>query len=173
MRLNHPERAERESISICLDRWIWAKLRHLPWHVVVGDFRSFIRLCVSLVFALSASLAPVVAQSRPGVLYALGPDSWGVLGLGTDPSHYARESFVEVAKDVRTMGAGYQHAFFVTRDGVLWVAGKNLYGALGMGTVGMQDRAVPIMRDVAMASGGGALPLWSRQTAVSCRVDET
>jgi Regulator of chromosome condensation (RCC1) repeat len=97
-------------------------------------------LTLGLVAAGVAAM-PAAAQARPlpriylaQVAAAWGDNEYGNLGDGT---LVQRPTFVNVGNNVTQVAAGYDHSLAVISDGSVWSWGRNTFGQLGTGAVGL------------------------------------
>jgi alpha-tubulin suppressor-like RCC1 family protein len=91
-----------------------------------------------------------------GTLWALGDNSSGEFGNGTQTSSYSQP--IQVATDVVSVAPGNNHTLFLKGDGTLWAAGLNDRGQFGTGTTSQRPALNPIqiMSNVkSMAAGYG------------------
>ncbi|MGH8021493.1 MAG: RCC1 domain-containing protein, partial [Opitutaceae bacterium] len=96
---------------------------------------------------------------QDGTLWALGSNSDGQLGDGTDVD---RTTPVLVAADVIDLAAGWSHSLFLKSDGTLWGMGNNGSGQLGDNDDN-QHAPVLVASDVASFAAGDAHALFLKE----------
>ena len=107
--------------------------------------------CVSLGFNHSA------AVTSDGSLYTWGCNTYGQLGNGKSGENEAEAEPVKIMDNVQYVSLGGQHSAAVTKDGSLYMWGKNDYGQIGNGKSGeneIQPEPVKIMDNVQYVSLG-------------------
>ncbi len=89
--------------------------------------------------------------TKGGVLWAVGLNDEGQLGVGTKDS---KINPVQVMTEVAQVSAGEKHTMILTTDDTLWAVGLNDEGQLGDGTTDRRLNPVKIMTEVAQVSAG-------------------
>ncbi len=84
-----------------------------------------------------------------GTLWALGDNSSGEFGVGTQTSSYSYSQPIQVATDVVSVAPGNYHTLFLKADATLWAAGANRSGQFGNG----QTSQSPALSPIQVASG--------------------
>ena len=80
-----------------------------------------------------------------GSMWAMGYNSEGQLGNGTNNNQYDP---IEIASNVKDISAGHEHSLYITTDDDLWAMGRNGTGQLGDGTTTSQSEPVQIDSNV-------------------------
>ena len=131
-------------------------------HGQFGDGTRQDRLSPSAIVGLNGVVDAAASGSNrfslylktDGTLWGMGTNANGELGLG-----HTNEilSPAQIASDVVTFAAGYDHAYYVKGDGSLYAMGANAYGQLGDGsTTGRSSPGQILSADVeAVAAGNG------------------
>jgi alpha-tubulin suppressor-like RCC1 family protein len=90
-----------------------------------------------------------------GSLWAMGDNTWGQLGDGSNVATNWPEQIV--ASNVTVIAAGSAYSVFLKNDGSLWGMGQNhMFGSLGNGTYNDTNRPEFLTNDVtAIAAGDG------------------
>ena len=74
---------------------------------------------------------------KNGTLWSTGDNTYGQLGLGDSID---RDEYTDTGvADVKSVIAGFQHAFIIKNDGTLWGVGSSITGQLGLGNNGTTD----------------------------------
>lgn len=109
------------------------------------------RYSVTVSNAGGAATSATVDVSLTGMLWAMGSDSSGELGVGTVNWF---DVPVAIASRVKAMSAGRYHSMFLTTDGTLWAMGENRYAQLGDGTTIQRESPVAVAVGVKAVSAG-------------------
>lgn len=93
------------------------------------------------------------AVTRDGTLYMWGYNDYGQVGNGTNEEGLWFEiKPVKVLENVQSVSLGWEHSGAVTKDGVLYMWGKNHRGQLGDGTRQDHNSPVKVLENVQKAS---------------------
>ncbi len=98
---------------------------------------------------VSGDYTHTLILNQSSVLYAVGDNTWGQLGDGTNTS---RTTPKEVYRDVRQVSAGTSHTLIVKNDNTAWGTGFNEDGRIGNGNRNNQKSFQPIRSSVAWVS---------------------
>ena len=101
------------------------------------------------------------AVTKDGDLYMWGRNYYGQLGVYSNadskiPIKVNNSSSTLPEKSVKYIALGYYHSAAITKDGSLYMWGRNNYGQLGDGTTTDRYTPVKIMDNVASVSLGGS-----------------
>ncbi|MDR2152813.1 MAG: hypothetical protein LBO72_08330 [Helicobacteraceae bacterium] len=95
------------------------------------------------IVAISASNYHSLALDGEGKVYAVGTSYFGQLGLGDNGWEADRKSFTLVdsleGKKIVAIAAGSYYSLALSNDGIVYAAGNNRYGQLGLGDSGDEN----------------------------------
>jgi alpha-tubulin suppressor-like RCC1 family protein len=115
------------------------------------------QIVASNVVAIAAGLNHSLFLESDGSLWAMGDNSCGQLGDGTNNfgNYLTNRPEKIVGSNVTAIAAGYRHSLFLLSDGSLWGMGDNAYGQLGNGTWSGTNIPVESMASNVMAIAAG------------------
>lgn len=87
------------------------------------------RVAVENAVSVSCGWQHTLVLDRNGILWGMGSNAFGQLGLANDINSISRPT--EIMEHVVSAAAGSAHTLALTDDGVLWGMGDNQYGQLG------------------------------------------
>lgn len=175
------------SLFLSTDGTVWAVGENHFGQLGIGTSGGYRKECVKVkgpggtdtlrnIIAISAGGEHSLFLTQEGTVWAVGSNSYGELGDGTFRS---KATPVQVIRsdsspldNVVSISAGDDHSLFLRRDGTVWATGRNYYGQLGIGVMGLADRnvAVQVMKadstpltDVVAIAAGGEHSLFLRR----------
>jgi alpha-tubulin suppressor-like RCC1 family protein len=89
-----------------------------------------VQIMASNVMAIAAGQGSTLFIKNDGGLWAMGENTYGQLGTGTNWPARPKQ----IAVNVAAVAKGWEHTLFLKRDGSLWGMGRNWAGQLGDGT---------------------------------------
>ena len=129
-------------------------------HGIIPDNGNYSFESAGEVIQVAADNSHSAAVTKDGDLYMWGYNNYGQLGVYTNVDKNApvlvnNSTTALPAKSVKYVALGYYHSAAITKDGSLYMWGRNNYGQLGDGTTTDRYTPVKIMDNVSSVSLGG------------------
>lgn len=113
------------------DGWVWGKNISNFTNLTNTAFLKKPEKLLSQIKMFAASTTHLMKLTTDGILYAMGANTYGQLGIG---NNNPQNTWVQVATDVESMDAEMNVSAFVTKTGQLFVMGRNYYNIFGPGS---------------------------------------
>lgn len=98
---------------------------------------------------------------RDGSVWGTGYNQYGELGTG---DRTTRNTWTQLAEDVKDIAAGYNFSMLLKNNGSVWVSGGNEYGQLGTGSYSSVSNFTQVATDVEQIfTGHSTLRSWIKK----------